>query len=226
MSFVTETVELRAKGILFDMDGILISSIGSVERSWHAWATKNGVDPELAIRTAHGCRAIETITKLRPDLDGPTELKWIEDLEIADQEGILVLPGVPELLASLPEGRWTVVTSATGKLARIRLLSGGIVAPEGFVSADSVAEGKPNPAPYLKGAEVLGFRPEDCVVFEDSGAGVRAGHAAGCRVVATTFSHPVEELEKAEFLITDMTQVRVTADGDGLRIELRPEGKY
>jgi mannitol-1-/sugar-/sorbitol-6-phosphatase len=226
MSFVTETVVLRAKGILFDMDGILISSIGSVERSWHAWATKNGVDPELAIRTAHGRRAIETITKLRPDLDGDAELKWIEDLEIEDQEGTVALPGVLELLASLPEGRWTVVTSATGKLARVRLRTGGIEAPEVFVSADSVAEGKPSPAPFLKGAEVLGFRPEDCVVFEDSGAGVRAGHAAGCRVVATTFSHPVEELAKAEFLITDMTQVRVTADGDGLRIELRPEGKY
>ena len=82
MALLTSPTTLHAKGILFDMDGILISSIGSVERSWRAWATKNGVDPELAVHTAHGCRAIETIGKLRPDLDQLAELKWIEDLEI------------------------------------------------------------------------------------------------------------------------------------------------
>jgi len=75
-------VTVRCKGILFDMDGILISSLGSVERSWTAWALRSGIDPALAIHTAHGCRAIETVRKLRPDLDDEAELKWIEDLEV------------------------------------------------------------------------------------------------------------------------------------------------
>lgn len=223
MALITSPITLHAKGILFDMDGILISSIGSVERSWHAWATKNGVDPELAIHTAHGCRAIETIGKLRPDLDQLAELKWIEDLEIEDQEGISVLPGVLQLIASLPLGRWTVVTSATGRLARVRLAAGGVLPPADFISADAVPQGKPNPAPYLRGAELLGFAPADCVVFEDSGSGVRSGHAAGCTVVATTFSHPPHELEKANYLITDLTQVTVDTTPGGLVIHLAPK---
>ena len=66
------------------MDGILISSLGSVERSWRTWGLARGIDPTTAIHTAHGCRAIETIRKLRPDLDDEAELKYIEDLEIAD----------------------------------------------------------------------------------------------------------------------------------------------
>ena len=67
-------VELRCKGVLFDMDGILISSIGSVERSWTKWAEMRGVDPELARKSAHGRRAIETAAMLRPDLDCEAEL--------------------------------------------------------------------------------------------------------------------------------------------------------
>src|ERR1700737_517125 len=95
-------VTVRCKGVLFDMDGILISSLGSVERSWTTWAKARGVDVTTAIHTAHGCRAIETIRKLRPDLDDEAELKYIEDLEIADNEGLAVLPGVLDLLAALP----------------------------------------------------------------------------------------------------------------------------
>ena len=75
-------VEIRCKGILFDMDGILISSIGSVERSWTKWAEMRGVDPEFACKTAHGRRAIETAAMLRPDLDSEAELKLIEDIEL------------------------------------------------------------------------------------------------------------------------------------------------
>src|SRR4029077_729127 len=118
---VSSPVEIRCKGVLFDMDGILISSIGSVERSWTKWAQMRGVDPEFACKTAHGRRAIETAALLRPDLDSEAELNLIEDIELADGEGLAVLPGVLEMLHVLPQDRWTVVTSATERLARMRL---------------------------------------------------------------------------------------------------------
>jgi mannitol-1-/sugar-/sorbitol-6-phosphatase len=217
-------VTIRCKGLLFDMDGILISSLGSVERSWSEWAELRGVAPAKAVSIAHGRRAIETIAALRPDLDAMAELRLIEDIELNDLEGMNVLPGVPQLLASLPAGGWTVVTSATERLARVRLAAGNIPLPERIVTAESVAKGKPDPAPFLAGARLLGFPPEECVVFEDSPSGVQAGRAAGCAVVATTFSHPIESLSAAHYLVTDLTSVSATplAGGQGLSVELTP----
>jgi sugar-phosphatase len=202
-------VEIRCKGVLFDMDGILISSIGSVERSWTKWAEMRGVDPEYACKTAHGRRAIETAALLRPDLDSEAELRVIEDIELSDGEGLAVLPGVLQLLEALPPDRWTVVTSATERLARIRLTHAGVPVPARLVTADDVKLGKPDPAPYLAGAALLGLSPEDCVVFEDAESGTLAGRAAGCTVIATTFSHQAESLGAAHYLIEDVTGVTV-----------------
>lgn len=215
-------VLVRCKGILFDMDGILISSLGSVERSWTKWANMRGVDAAYALTMIHGRRAIESVAMLRPDLDPVEELKLIEDIELADGEGITVLPGVKELIAALPKQRWTVVTSATDRLARMRLVGSGFNLPNRLVTAETVNEGKPHPAPYLAGAAVLGFAPEECVVFEDSASGVAAGCAAGCIVVATTFSHEAEHLECANYLVRDLSGMAVSVTPEGLALRFVP----
>lgn len=215
-------VQIRCRGVLFDMDGILISSLGSVERSWTKWAGMRGLDPAETVRFAHGRRAIETLSILRPDLDSEAELKVIEDLEIEDNEGLTVLPGVLELLSALPESRWTIVTSATERLARARLAAGGIPAPERLVTANQVTRGKPHPEPFAAGAALLGIPAEDCVVFEDSSSGAQAGRAAGCTVIATTFSHPIESLDAAHYLVADLTAVRAESKGDELSLNLVP----
>jgi mannitol-1-/sugar-/sorbitol-6-phosphatase len=209
MPMASSPVEIRCRGVLFDMDGILISSIESVERSWTKWAQMRGVDPELALKTAHGRRAIESAAMLRPDLDSEAELKLIEDIELSDGGGLAVLPGVLNLLSALPENRWTVVTSATERLARTRLAQAGVPVPHRLVTADDVQQGKPDPAPYLAGAALLGLAPEDCVVFEDAESGTLAGRAAGCTVIATTFSHEPASLAAAHYLIRDVVGVAV-----------------
>ena len=221
---LSSQVVIRCRGILFDMDGILISSLGSVERSWTKWALMRGVDPERAISIAHGCRSVDTIAILRPDLDLETENGIIGGLEIEDTDGVAVLPGVLRLLTALPPDRWTVVTSATVPLARARLAAGGIPVPSRIVTAESVTEGKPHPAPYLAGAAMLGFLPEDCVVFEDAASGANSARAAGCTVVATTFSHSIESLASAHYLIEDLNGVDVaTVAGDeGLELRFVP----
>lgn len=211
---------IHCKGILFDMDGILISSIASVERSWTKWAHLRGVDAALTRKIAHGRRAVEAIAKLRPDLDSEAELKVIEDIEVEDNEGLSVLPGVRDLLAALPLDRWTVVTSATERLARIRLAAAGILVPRQLVTAEHVTRGKPHPEPFLAGAALLGITPADCVVFEDSPSGIDAGRAAGCTVVATTFTLSAEWLDAAHYLIRDLTAVRAERDGDALVLRL------
>ncbi len=174
-SLSSSPVTIRCKGILFDMDGVLISSLGSVERSWTRWAEMRGIDPAYALSIVHGRRSIETIARLRPDLDAEAENRIIEKLEIDDREGVTALPGVLDLLAALPAGTWTVVTSATGALARVRLAAAGIPACGPIITADDVVKGKPDPAPYLAGAALLGLPPAECVVVEDAASGVKAG---------------------------------------------------
>jgi mannitol-1-/sugar-/sorbitol-6-phosphatase len=212
--------EIHCQAVLFDMDGILVSSIGSVERSWSKWARLRGVDPERTCKVAHGRRAVETISILRPDLDSEKELRVIEEIEMKDKEGLSVLPGVLELLASLPRNRWTVVTSATDRLARARLSAGGVPIPKLLIAADLVTKGKPDPEPFLVGAEMLGFDPADCVVFEDSASGAIAGRAAGCTVVATTFSHPIESLNAAHYIVEDLTGIAAISADDGIVLTL------
>lgn len=204
------------------MDGILISSLESVERAWRKWAVLRGVDPDLTCQTAHGCRALETVAKLRPDLVAEEEIKIVEGSELVDHADVHPLPGALELLSALPMGRWTVVTSAGNQVARVRLKAGRIPVPEEIVVAEDVERGKPHPDPFLAGAALLGFKPQECVVFEDSASGAKAGRAAGCTVVATTFSHPVESLTAARYIIADLRDVKVkaAADGNGMALEI------
>ena len=62
--------------------------------------------------------------------------------------------------------------------------------------------------------------PAECVVFEDSASGAIAGRAAGCTVVATTFSHPAESLDAAHYLVRDLTRIKVEGDGDALVLKI------
>lgn len=215
-------VILRPGGILFDMDGVLVSSIGSVERTWKKWSQAHGIDPELALRTAHGRRAIESVKLLRPDLNELQELEWLEEMEIADNVGLEMLAGVRRILEALPGKYWTVVTSATDRLARVRLQHGGIPVPERIVAADTVENGKPHPEPYCRGAEILGVAPEECLVIEDSASGVLAGHAAGCRVLATLFSHAAESLTDADWIVRSLEDVRFALVDESIELEFEP----
>jgi len=217
-------MKVRTKGLLFDMDGVLISSLGSVERSWQTWAEGHGIDVGETIKTAHGMRAIETVRVLRPDADHTAELKVIEDLEIGDTEGLEVLEGVASILQSLPQKFWTIVTSATERLARSRLAFAGIPVPQHIITADVVTHGKPHPEPYLRGAKILGLAPADCIVIEDSTSGAKAGQAAGCKVLATTFSHTVDQLAAADWVVESLARVsiRILPQNQGLELEFTP----
>ena len=215
-------ITLHPRGILFDMDGVLVSSLGSVERSWETWAKARGIDPAVAIQTAHGRRAIETVRLLRPDLNDMEELRWLERMEIADKVGLEMLGGVERILEHLPEKSWTVVTSATERLARSRMEAAGIRVTALIVSADMVTEGKPHPEPYRKGAELLGLSPAECLVIEDSASGAKAGHAARCKVLATLHSHSLDSLQDADWIVHSLEDVYVQAAGDRLEVQFKP----
>ena len=186
--------KISCEAILFDMDGVLVDSTPAVARVWSWWARKHGFDPDDTVHKAHGRPSIATIRELLPDADHEAENREVECREILDIDGVIPLPGVSELLASLPADRWTIVTSCTKPLADVRIRVAGLPAPSRMITANDITRGKPDPEPYLKGAALLGFAPQDCVVIEDASAGVSSGKAAGARVVALQTTETNDDL--------------------------------
>lgn len=204
---------LQVCGILFDLDGVLVDSTPCVTRVWRAWAVEHGLDPDYVVHVAHGRRSIETIQTVAPGLNAEKENIEVERRELNDTDGTVVFDGAAALLRSLPPNAWTVVTSGTRPLATKRLQVAGLPVPATFVSADDVTNGKPNPEPYLKGAEYLGFSPSECLVIEDAPSGIRAARAAGMKVLAVPTTYPAEELHEADGLMRSFAQLRVAAVG-------------
>ncbi|GAA1907513.1 HAD-IA family hydrolase [Streptantibioticus ferralitis] len=209
----------RTDALLFDMDGTLVSSLESVVRCWTRWAREYGITAERFARVQlHGRPAAEIIAELLPAERVQQALARIEELEVQDVDGLVVLPGTFALLRSLPAERWAVVTSATRRLAEARLAAAGI-APGLLVSAGDIRRGKPDPEPFLLAAEKLGYLPGRCTVFEDAPAGLQAGRAAGMRTVALTTTHDRSELD-ADLLVKDLSQVSAQVDAAGVALRV------
>jgi sugar-phosphatase len=211
-----------AKGILFDMDGVLMDSTPSVERVWRNWAAQHGLDPDRIAPLAHGRRSIETIRAVAPELDAEKENVIVEQMEIDDKDGVTALPGAAELVAHLPPDRFAIVTSATRPLAVARLGYAGIPVPRHMITADDVTHGKPSPEPFLKGAALLGFAPEDCLVFEDSPAGIASARSAGMKAIALQTTYPADQLQAANAIIGSLADVKTTFRDAGIALEFAP----
>jgi len=204
------------------MDGVLISSIGAAVRSWKRWAKLYDLPNAETFEVPHGMRAIDLVRMLRPDIDPQEGLRVIEDMEVEDVADLKVLPGVKALLESLRLERWAIVTSATRRLLLARLRAAGLPVPERIISGDMVERGKPDPEPYRRGAELLGFWPEECVVVEDAPSGVGAGKAAGCLVLGVLGTHSAADLRGADWIVGSLEGLSVTANSDGLELRFLP----
>lgn len=211
--------KFHCAAILFDLDGVLVDSTHSVARFWKQWAAQHKVSPVEAVRVAHGRRTLETVRLLAPHLDAEAETLRIEAIEADDSGALERVKGALELLSALPAERWAVVTSGSRYLATRRLSNNGLPQPLAFVTADEVSQGKPHPEPYLKGAELLGLSPQECLVFEDAPAGIESARAAGMTAVAVATTYPVADLARADTVIRDLSQVRARVIGDG-RLEI------
>jgi sugar-phosphatase len=196
------------RAILFDMDGVLIDSAPAVERVWRVWACEHGLDPATVVGQAHGRRSIETIRAVAPALNAERENITVEQMEIDDKEGVTALPGAAELLSNLPADRVAVVTSATLPLALARLGYAGLPVPPRLITAEDVLEGKPSPEPYLKGAALLGLAANDCLVFEDTPAGITSANGAGARAIGLSTTYPLSALQAAHAVVASLASVK------------------
>ncbi len=168
---------------LFDMDGTLLDSSPVVERVWTSWALRHGHEPAEVLAVCQGLQYRDTLRRFaKPDLDIEAEAALLLQAELDDIEGVVAIAGVKALIEGLDPTRWAIVTSAPKALAETRLRAAGLEVPEHFITGESVQNGKPNPEGFLKAAKLLGVSIGECLVFEDSPAGVAAGRAAGARV--------------------------------------------
>jgi sugar-phosphatase len=201
------------QGVLFDMDGTLVDSTQAVNRSWQQWADEMGFGA-LFSGVQHGRPGREMIADLvAPDLVESSFVR-VNELELADTDGITVLPGAAELMASIPEARRAIVTSCPSLLCRARLALAGFTAPATVVTVEDTVKGKPAPDPFLEAADRLGLDARQCVVIEDAPAGLAAGRAAGCTTIGVVGTHSADELD-ADLVVPSL---------DRLRIELHDHG--
>ena len=222
-------IAIRCTGLLLDLDGVLIDSTPAVARVWQRWAVEHGFDPETVVRMAHGRPSRTTIRELLPnahtDIDCAVldkEDREVERREMEDLDGVVPLPGARQLLNSLPPDRWNIATSCTRPLAEVRLRAAGLPIPETMITSSDVKIGKPDPEPYLKAAAKLGFAASDCIVVEDAPAGVRAGKAAGARVIAflTTMNRRDLEDAGADWIVQNCADIAACHDDVGLKLSL------
>jgi sugar-phosphatase len=214
------TLQLECKGLLFDLDGVLVDSRDVVERTWRRWAARQQIDPEPLLRVAHGRRASDTLKEVYPGVAITEAVAWLDAAELDDVEGITAIPGAHRFLTTLPESAWAIVTSCSRALALRRLGAANLPVPRLLVTSDDVARGKPAPDGYRLGATKLGVEPSSCLVFEDAPAGIAAGRAAGCRVVGITTTHVAAQLHDTAGIVADLTQVVVRAGTAGFEVQI------
>ncbi|ALO93541.1 HAD-IA family hydrolase [Streptomyces olivaceoviridis] len=214
-------VVLTARALLLDMDGTLVNSDAVVERIWRRWAERHGLDGDEVMKVVHGRQGHASMAVLLPGR--PVEQNLADNArmlaeETADTDGVIEIPGARAFLSSLEGLPHALVTSADVALSTARMNAAGLPLPAVRVTAESVGASKPDPEGFLKGAAELGVDPADCVVFEDSGAGIAAGRAAGMRVVGVG---PRAVFHEPDVAVRDLTQVRVEAvAGGGIRLHI------
>src|ERR1051326_1397712 len=215
-----KTVTFIKAAILFDLDGVLVDSKIPVERSWREWARRHSLDVEEVIRESHGRRTIETVQMFTPQLDVEREAAELDSHEAGDLTGLREVRGAQELIASLPTERWAVATSGIGEVARTRLKALQFPLPHVLISADMVRKGKPDPEPYLRAAEGLGFKPADCLVIEDAASGIASARAAGMEVVGVTTTFAPSMLTGSTVIVPDLAAISVEI-GQTLKVNVR-----
>lgn len=202
----------RVDAVLFDLDGTLIDSTPATERAWRLWGEQMGL--ENFSYGSHGVPAQALVEQFIEADRQSDAFELIKALEMADTNGVVRKDGAVELLGSLPDGAWTIVTSCTSGLAQTRMSAAGIAGPALMVTADHVTHGKPHPEPFLLGASRLGVDINRCLVVEDAPAGLASGRAAGAVTLAVAGTSAASELD-ADHVVGSLSAVSAEVLPDG-----------
>ncbi len=181
------------RAVLFDLDGTLVDSERQNAESVARVLTRRGrplTDEERAFVIGHGWAEIHHHLVSHGGVDLPLEelmrMAAHERELLVQEQGLEVLPGAVELVRRVT-GRYASVVVSGSSRAEIEMCLRALDVYgcfPWFVGAEDAARGKPFPDGYLLAAQRLGVKPAECLVIEDSAAGIRAGRSAGMTVVA------------------------------------------
>lgn len=210
-------MRVECDAILFDNDGVLVDSHDQVDQAWRQLAAEFGLDFEALWTELVGARSRDTLSRYLAPGVLDAAVHRLEDLEVELATATQPLAGALTLIDQLGAQRWAIVTSASRRLAEARWRGAGVTTPDKTVTADDVSRGKPDPEPFLTGAEYLGADPNRCVVFEDSAPGGEAGRAAGAMVIAVGDQPWSFE---PTLRVKDLSQVQANDDGEHWVLEV------
>ncbi|ESP91717.1 MULTISPECIES: HAD-IA family hydrolase [Pseudoalteromonas] len=173
------------RGIIFDMDGTLVDSDKAIAKAIAPWCQMHHLDLETVLKDGRGVRFEDYIRQHLPHLDIHQETKNLEGAEATFSAYVCEIAGAGRFITHLHERQipWVLATSADRENALQRMQHCGLPKPPYLVGAEDVQNGKPDPEPFISAAKKLGLPCRDCLVFEDSDAGVQGALAAGCDVV-------------------------------------------
>lgn len=203
---------------LFDMDGVIADTNPCHKETIKSFCSQHGlaVTDEFLQQNVYGRINREWIPELFGELEEAEmeRLAWEKEALFREvyAPDLKEVSGLHTFLESLQENgiKAVVATSAPRENADF-ILDGLDIRQffQGVIDSSHVKIGKPHPEVYQKAAAMLNLAPEDCVVFEDSLAGVQSGKAAGCKVVGITTTHTAEELAAADLIIDDFEGLTV-----------------
>jgi HAD superfamily hydrolase (TIGR01509 family) len=178
--------------VVFDLDGVIITSDALWTEKRHELATESGGSwRKEAQEVMQGMSSPEWTAYMRDELKVPLDADEISaavvaKLDAAYREHLPLVEGAVESVRALAE-RWPLALASSANREVIDLvleLSGLAESFQATVSSEEVANGKPSPDVYLEAAARIEIPPERCAAVEDSGNGIKAAHAAGMKVVA------------------------------------------
>jgi beta-phosphoglucomutase family hydrolase len=201
---------MHGLGMIFDMDGVLIDSNPLHREAWETYSRHYGIEMDRGMhRRMYGRRNDEIVREFfGPKLSdeevaahGAAKEALYREMMASSVERSLV-PGVHRFLAS--HAGWPIALASNAERANIDFLLDRSGLRRFFpfvVDGHQVADPKPDPEIFLRASELLGIAPADCIVFEDSEAGVAAALSAGMRTVGVSTTHT--ELAGVHLLIPD-----------------------
>ena len=201
------------RGVIFDMDGVIVDSGPAHLASWKRLAAEHGLeitDEQFAETFGRPSREI-------------IRLRWGQDLSDHDvcqfddrkeeiyrqiiRGNMPVMPGALELIRALHADGWVLGIGSSGPPGNVELVVEELgLAPllTATTNAADVSRGKPDPEVFLIAADRMGVAPARCVVIEDAGHGIEAAHRAGMKAVALTSTHPAAQLAEADRVVSHL----------------------